>query len=425
MNECFFCQEPCEALCDLCNEIGFCSKSHLKLHKTTNKSGSPSCLPYKIVRSAGKGKTVVATRDIKPFELILYDSTSAYGPFEKEITGTYLCLVCMEGLAQDNNVNPQNCCQICLLPLCQKPSCQSLDSIHSQRECQLFRTLNKNIENEEQVRKSLYRLIAPIRAMMTKTHDPELWGLIRQLETHYETRKAIVPLLRENEVKSLELIGLGSKEDICLLEELICAIKTNSLSFERVHGISMGSALFPLFSLLNHSCMSNCRYSPHFDVQQQRVHVEIRAKEFVPKGAELTIQYTSSLQANCVRTQKLVKNWLFTCDCARCNDNPTEFDTFLSGVKCQCSGYLLYHLQDKAWICSDEACGRTESDDDVRDLLRGVEAKTETYSLFSPPEDWILHLNEALQLLHPNNYLVMNIKRILAQVFKLPFNALN
>jgi hypothetical protein len=45
------------------------------------------------------------------------------------------------------------------------------------------------------------------------------------------------------------------------ISELLLAIaRTNALSLFKVKGEAPGYALCPVFSLLNHSCLANCRY---------------------------------------------------------------------------------------------------------------------------------------------------------------------
>ena len=55
--------------------------------------------------------------------------------------------------------------------------------------------------------------------------------------------------------------------------ELLLAIgRTNALSLFKVKGEAQGYALCPVFSLLNHSCLANCRY----DMAKNNTHVTVR-----------------------------------------------------------------------------------------------------------------------------------------------------
>ena len=135
--ECFLCQKPnCTVKCAKPNcDIYYCSDAHYAAHtfqvkkvlkpnaKSSTKSsvndqsasitngvcdskscteivdddlnGNTSkliCLPYKIVNSERFGRHFVATRDIKPLELILVDDAAVVGPATKTNT---VCIVCL------------------------------------------------------------------------------------------------------------------------------------------------------------------------------------------------------------------------------------------------------------------------------------------------------------------------------------------
>ena len=135
--ECFLCQKPgCTLKCPKPNcNIYYCSDSHYAAHTfqvkeeltpkvssvfkcsgndqhvsstngvCDNQNGAESvdnnlnstasnsiCLPYKIVNSDKLGRHFVATRDIKPLELILVDEAAVVGPATKTST---VCIVCL------------------------------------------------------------------------------------------------------------------------------------------------------------------------------------------------------------------------------------------------------------------------------------------------------------------------------------------
>ena len=67
-----------------------------------------------------------------------------------------------------------------------------------------------------------------------------------------------------------------------------------TIRFTGVKEVSKGHALFPTFSLINHSCSSNCRYLPYW-TEEGKIEMEVRVCSPVAKGEELTIQYTRSV----------------------------------------------------------------------------------------------------------------------------------
>ena len=58
-----------------------------------------------------------------------------------------------------------------------------------------------------------------------------------------------------------------------------------------------GHALFPIFSMLAHNCMANCRYVARYDGR----FVTVRALRHIQKGERLNIDYNDVLLGNLVR----------------------------------------------------------------------------------------------------------------------------
>jgi len=106
----------------------------------------------------------------------------------------------------------------------------------------------------------------------------------------------------------------------------------------KTNGVGSGGVschVFPVVSLLSHSCQPNLQLlgSPSSQVQFQ-------STAQIKKGDELTWSYTNVLQHSSTIQQSLKQTWLFQCACPRCRD-PTEFGTFFSSRKCVCGGYEL------------------------------------------------------------------------------------
>ena len=89
--------------------------------------------------------------------------------------------------------------------------------------------------------------------------------------------------------------------------ELLLAIgRTNALSLFKVKGEAQGYALCPVFSLLNHSCLANCRY----DMAKGNARVTVRAARAIRAGEELTIQYKDPLIGNVLSAASFKSHWL-------------------------------------------------------------------------------------------------------------------
>ena len=96
-------------------------------------------------------------------------------------------------------------------------------------------------------------------------------------------------------------------------------------------------ALFPTFSFLSHSCVSNSRFFISTEGK-----VTVRAQTAVAEGEEITQSYFPTQKGNVLRRKTIRDLWYFTCTCPRCEDS-TELGTYLSSVHCRAckGGYLL------------------------------------------------------------------------------------
>ena len=119
-HDCFLCQKPnCITKCPRPNcGVYYCCDSHYSSHvvninqntryhgnngnRRSEKSNRDDledtvitdslCLPFKVVNSDRFGRHFVATRDIKPLELILVDPPGVVGPSTKTKP---VCIVCL------------------------------------------------------------------------------------------------------------------------------------------------------------------------------------------------------------------------------------------------------------------------------------------------------------------------------------------
>ena len=121
-------------------------------------------------------------------------------------------------------------------------------------------------------------------------------------------------------------------------------LQTNSIS---IGGGGGGRGLFPLVSLLSHSCLP-C-LEPAVSPSAQ-AGITLRARRTIKAGEELTMPYTDVLREVRARQENLAKEWHFTCACPRCSD-PTEGGSFFSSLQCCCGGFAI-RKEDEIWQCS-------------------------------------------------------------------------
>ena len=92
-----------------------------------------------------------------------------------------------------------------------------------------------------------------------------------------------------------------------------------------------GTGVFGLYSLLNHSCISNskCIVGP----ASQGYPIEVRAQVRINSGEEITTRYVGVNIGAPLRADMLKEHWMFVCQCKRCLD-PTDCGTYASAINC-------------------------------------------------------------------------------------------
>ena len=120
-------------------------------------------------------------------------------------------------------------------------------------------------------------------------------------------------------------------------------LQTNSISV----GGTTGRALFPLVSLLSHSCLPCLEPALAPSAQSG---ITLRARRTIKAGEELTMPYTDVLLEVRARQENLRQEWHFSCTCPRCSD-PSEAGSFFSSLQCTCGGFAT-RQEDNTWKCS-------------------------------------------------------------------------
>ena len=201
-------------------------------------------------------------------------------------------------------------------------------------------------------------------------------------------------------------------------------------------GAHIGFGLFPLCSILNHSCYPNCIY-----VSEGR-RLCMRVIRAVQEGEELTVNYVGLYSSLEGRRRELKDSKHFFCSCRRCLLTPADdeergkfsFDQFVGGILCKamqgkgkkrCSG--IHRLMEPVvhdpadtlpphLLCSECGAQLAYGELQVMEAEWGekVEAALSLYSQHtSSPSQLFSHFTaltqSLLQHFHPHHYLVFNI----------------
>lgn len=131
----------------------------------------------------------------------------------------------------------------------------------------------------------------------------------------------------------------------CATHSLACTHQLEDLAVDRVklvvalncHNLAVlespidepGVGLFPLASLVNHSCSPNAAY---FCVEDVLV---MRASSAIPLGAEICISYIDSFAGTVARRGELLRKFGFLCCCERCvSDAAAARDRCMDTLRC-------------------------------------------------------------------------------------------
>ena len=194
-----------------------------------------------------------------------------------------------------------------------------------------------------------------------------------------------------------------TKEDVMWA---IGVLKTNSIMF----GDEKSRALFPVFSLMNHSCVANAKHTIY--IKNRRISVQ--AQTDIKQGEEIVINYTTFIMGTAPRRRKLLRNWYFSCGCARCRD-PTELGSHLSSLVCPKCDLAMTQAEpldpDSPWRCPRHTF--TFSAQHVASLV--TDLREHFLSLGEDKCTTLVRLEETLKMfssfLLPTHHLMMIIKR--------------
>jgi len=249
-------------------------------------------------------------------------------------------------------------------------------------------------------------------------------GLTKQLMDHNlerQTEQADMWALEEEFIVKFihKQLGLEKRFPSDLVHRASGILMTNSTSLTLPdHGFGRATALYPVFSMMNHSCAANTKTLMNREDLSQEVIAQVAIKE----GEEVTNCYLrTSLTPTMSRRKLLRTKWFFDCVCQRCQD-PTELNSHNSSLRCQrakCGGTILplNPLDNQAdWQCTN--CDSKLSQDQVLKSIAAAEALVEERL---PGESEVDHHERVLHaispVLHPDNWLMIQLKQELSLLY--------
>jgi len=399
MSTCFLCDAPCENKCPVegC-ETYYCSLEHLRHHQIILEDGRTLCMPFKIDHSPTKGRHFVATRNIRPLELVVHEDPAVVGPATKTKP---LCLNCLQPATGEDR------CSGCNFPCCGKCSgALSERSLHSEEECRILRDLGygTSITDFEKNTSLVYACIWIYRAFRWKENNPEYFNYISRYLMAGDTSDLESYDFVDDVFDICQSMASGiTKEDVVA----IMGVKRTNANDLALIGLNSGVALYSTYPLMNSHCFCNTRCI----IDPKTFKIEVRASKAIKKGEEITTRYFNPWQGQPFRRQHILTHWGFVCNCHRCQ-SPSDLDTNFSSIKCkECDeGYLLpsSNLDQEAshWLCAK--CGTRLESNDVESILEGKKAMADMAEKdHGTIPDVIAELGATL---HPNHYIIFDLK---------------
>uniref|UniRef100_A0A0K2TV79 Protein msta n=2 Tax=Lepeophtheirus salmonis TaxID=72036 RepID=A0A0K2TV79_LEPSM len=398
---CAYCQIQANQRCTGCHVTFYCSREHQKLHWKKHKN---RCCSYKICNSETLGRYLVATRDLKPGELILMEAPTIIAPMA--VTPP-VCLSCYAP------VDGRYMCPLCGWPMCNEICRNSPAHIP---ECRITAERGSPIKIAVTINKPfpLYEVVALLRCLYMKEKSSEKYKALIRLEPHTKERIKNGKYSRDKMTMLRVIREFFSVPSTRFPDEDILALC--GILFVNSHEVpvtmSPSQALYQNASLLEHSCVNNA--SKHFDMN---CNILIRVAIPIKKGEHISIMYSDPIWGTVNRQQHLLETKFFTCRCIRCQD-PTELNTHFSSIRCPgCPAGFLVSLDpfnyESDWKC--ETCNRVETPRFVNAVIRSIGEELISLEKGSP-EACLSFVKKHSQNLHPHHFYLMDVKLALCQM---------
>jgi len=355
------------------------------------------CFPFRVQKKPVVGRVLVATRNIQPLELILWDDAAAMGP---RMGGTAVCLQCLKVSTLEY------LCSSCNWPVCGK-KCE-MGSIHK-KECEILKnsTIKVKFESQEEIINN-FRCITPLRMLLSCRQNKEILERCSYLMDHNNERKKDFSLWNLHQTTINRFIkSCNINADDNEIDRVVGLLWTNSFACAQ----GGGQAIFPTFSFASHSCKPNCAQTVF-----PNKTLALQAKVEIEVGEELKISYISTIQGFLKREEKLEKKWFFKCLCERCID-PTECNSHASSLKCKsCLSGTLIFSKNSLWKCTQ--CNHEKSDKDVLEIETRITKELQSIDK-NDLKNFETFLSKARSDLYENHYLMILLKRHMIGLYSL------
>jgi len=401
---CFICNADPDP--ELVGPLKYCCAAHRELHEVDDVDRADENIlefhPFRVLYRPEVGRYMVASRDLQPGEVIFSEEPLAMGPSHDALP---CCLDCMK---------PANGF-VC--PQCQMPVCEEMCALGEEhaKECDILsQRKEKKIIDDFTEPSKIYWVITTLRCLHWRDADPEKYAIIQRMMDHTKEwkidKESSWSMYNENVVSFLiDKCGLDGQYTEEEIFHALGVLDVNSVKINSGPQVVNGHGLYPLTSLLSHSCISNSK-----TVLKSDYSLDCKTTSFIRAGEEITKQYTSPLEPTQMRQEKLRSGWYFNCRCPRCLD-PTEGGAFTSATRClRCGdGTIMPNnpvdsKPTSIWKC--QTCGHTTNFEAINKLVSYFLEKLKQPQVRSSVEALEDMQEKSARLLHPNHYVVTLVR---------------
>ncbi|KAL8216258.1 hypothetical protein R6Q57_023095 [Mikania cordata] len=335
-----------------------------------------------------KGRCLFTTRDFSPGEIILSEEPYVSVPNNSSMKSR--CDWCF------TSSNIKRCSSCHVVWYCGS-TCQKFDWKLHRLECQLLAQLDKNrlrsLTPSIRLMVKLYLRKKLEAEKVIPTTVTDNYNMVKNLLSHI-TEVGETQLVMYAQMANLVNIILQWRDlNIKEIAENFSKLACNAHTICDSELIPLGTGLYPVISIINHSC------NPNSVLVFEGRMATVRAMQHIPKGSEVLISYIETAGSTMTRQKALKEQYFFTCGCSRCiklgqSDDITE-SAVLEGYGCKnqtCDGYLLRDPETKGFIC--QQCGLVRGIKEILEIVGEEKAMSEKASLALSSG----HANEALDM---------------------------
>ncbi|GAB2290844.1 hypothetical protein Dimus_025108 [Dionaea muscipula] len=330
-----------------------------------------------------RGRCLYAAKNFSPGEVIISQEPYVSVPNNSSLASR--CEICFTSSALKR-------CSSCHVVWYCGSMCQKSDWKLHRVECQTMSKLEK---------KRLKSLTPSVR-LMVKLY------LRRRLE-----KKEVIPATVSDNYKLVE----------ALVSRILLALACNAHSICDSDLRPLGTGLYPVVSIINHSCLPNSVLM--FDGRK----AVVRAVNCIPKGTEVLISYIDTAGSTITRQKALKEQYFFTCSCSRCimlgQSDDIQENAILEGYRCKdqgCNGFLLRDSDGESFIC--QQCGLVRNKEDIKKIASKVKLISDKASVFQNSRNFedAITLYKAveklqLELCHSSSLSLMQTRDSLLKIF--------